>query len=161
MNIFNVEKIFGHKIIRIPGIYPKFNSIQVNDEKLVSLINSNKNEYTFSHEYDSNNLDEISNDDGMSLVCTYDAFKGYCDEAEENGIEEYALYEWTKATIENPEKKAKHLKSFAFYRGFEQIYEKELALSLEKKLLNLGLSEDLLEVKVIDSNPANNPQPPK
>lgn len=56
MNIFNVEKIFGHKIIRIPGIYPKFNSIQVNDEKLVSLINSNKNEYTFSHEYDSNNL---------------------------------------------------------------------------------------------------------
>jgi len=109
----------------------------------------------------ANNLDEISNDHGMSLVCTYDAFKGYCDEAEENGIEEYALYEWTKATIENPEKKAKHLKSFAFYRGFEQIYEKELALSLEKKLLNLGLSEDLLEVKVIDSNPANNPQPPK
>ena len=108
----------------------------------------------------ANSLDEISNDHGMSLVCTYDAFKGYCDEAEENGIEEYALYDWTKATIENPEKKAKHLKSFAFYRGFEQIYEKELALSLEKKLLNLGLSEDLLEVKVIDSNPANNPQPP-
>jgi len=109
----------------------------------------------------ANDLDKISNDHGMSLVCTYDAFKGYCDEAEEHGIEEYALYDWTKATIENPEKKAKHLKSFAFYRGFEQIYEKELALSLEEKLLNLGLSEDLLEVKVIDSNPANNPQPPK
>ena len=109
----------------------------------------------------ASSLIEISNDHGMSLVCTYDAFKGYCDEAEQNGIEEYALYDWTKATIENPEKKAKHLKSFAFYRGFEQIYEKELALSLEKKLLNLGLSEDLLEVKVIDSNPANNPQPPK
>ena len=108
----------------------------------------------------ANNLDRISNDHGMSLVCTYDAFKGYCDEAEENGIEEYALYDWTKATIENPEKKAKHLKSFAFYRGFEQIYEKELALSLEEKLLALGLDEDLLEVKVIDSNPANNPQPP-
>ena len=109
----------------------------------------------------ANDLDKISNDHGMSLVCTYDAFKGYCDEAEEHGIEGYALYDWTKATIENPEKKAKHLKSFAFYRGFEQIYEKELALSLEEKLLNLGLSEDLLEVKVIDSNPANNPQPPK
>ena len=54
----------------------------------------------------ANNLDSISNDHGMSLVCTYDAFKGYCDEAEENGIEEYALYDWTKATIENPEKKA-------------------------------------------------------
>jgi len=106
-------------------------------------------------------LDKISNDHGMSLVCTYDAFKGYCDEAEENGIDEYALYEWTKSTIENPEKKAKHLKSFAFYRGFEQIYEKELALSLEENLEKLGKSADLLEIKVIDSNPANNPQPPK
>ena len=106
-------------------------------------------------------LDEISSKHGMSLVCTYDAFKGYCDEAEENGVEEYALYEWTKSTIENPEKKAKHLKSFAFYRGFEQIYEKELALSLEESLQKVGMSEDLLEIKVIDSNPANNPQPPK
>ena len=106
-------------------------------------------------------LDEISSRHGMSLVCTYDAFKGYCDEAEENGVEEYALYELTKSTIENPEKKAKHLKSFAFYRGFEQIYEKELALSLEESLQKVGMSEDLLEIKVIDSNPANNPQPPK
>tara|TARA_Y100001934_G_scaffold188750_1_gene222623 strand:+ start:1229 stop:1642 length:414 start_codon:yes stop_codon:yes gene_type:complete len=106
-------------------------------------------------------LDKISNDHGMSLVCTYDAFKGYCDEAEENGIHEYALYEWTKSTIENPDKKAKHLKSFAFYRGFEQIYEKELALSLEENLEKLGKSADLLEIKVIDSNPANNPQPPR
>jgi len=106
-------------------------------------------------------LDKISNDHGMSLVCTYDAFKGYCDEAEENGIDEYALYDWTKSTIENPEKKAKHLKSFAFYRGFEQIYEKELALSLEENLEKLGISEELLEIRVIDSNPANNPQPPK
>ena len=106
-------------------------------------------------------LDEISSRHGMSLVCTYDAFKGYCDEAEENGVEEYALYEWTKSTIENPEKKAKHLKSFAFYRGFEQIYEKELASSLEETLQKVGMNEDLLEIKVIDSNPANNPQPPK
>jgi len=106
-------------------------------------------------------LDKISNDHGMALVCTYDAFKGYCDEAEENGIHEYALYEWTKSTIENPDKKAKHLKSFAFYRGFEQIYEKELALSLEENLEKLGISDELLEIKVIDSNPANNPQPPK
>ena len=104
-------------------------------------------------------LDEISRNHGMSLVCTYDAFKGYCDEAEENGVEEYALYDWTKSTIENPEKKAKHLKSFAFYRGFEQIYEKEVALSLEESLQKVGMSEDLLEIKVIDSNPANNPQP--
>ena len=64
-----------------------------------------------SHTDLANDLDKISNDHGMSLVCTYDAFKGYCDEAEEHGIEEYALYDWTKATIENPEKKAKLIKT--------------------------------------------------
>lgn len=50
----------------------------------------------------------------MVLVCTYDAFSAYCAEAEENGINEYELYYWTKATIDNPEKKAKHIKSYAF-----------------------------------------------
>ena len=63
-------------------------------------------------------LDKISSDHGMSLVCTYDAFKGYCDEAEENGIDEYALYEWTKSTIENPEKKSKTFKVICFLPRF-------------------------------------------
>ena len=108
----------------------------------------------------ANNLDEISNDHGMSLVCTYDAFKGYCDEAEENGIEEYALYEWTKATIENPEK-SKTSKVVCFLQRFRANIRERVGTVVGKKLLNLGLSEDLLEVKVIDSNPANNPQPPK
>ena len=35
----------------------------------------------------ASDLDKISKVHGMSLVCTYDAFKGYCDEAEENGID--------------------------------------------------------------------------
>ena len=48
-------------------------------------------------------------------------------EAEQNGIDGYGLYHWTKATIEDPLKKAKHLKSFAFYLGEDQIYPKELA----------------------------------
>ena len=57
-------------------------------------------------------------------------------------------------------KKSKTLKVVCFLQRLEQVYEKDLALSLEEKLLDLGLGEDLLEVKVIDSNPANNPQPP-
>ena len=65
----------------------------------------------------------------MSLVCTFEAFKEYCDEAEQNGIEKYGLYHWTKSTIEDPLKKSKHLKSFAFYLGNDQIYEKEYCLS--------------------------------
>ena len=106
-------------------------------------------------------LRAISQSHGMTIVNTFDAFKEYCDEAEDNGIEKYSLYHWTKATIEDPERKAKHLKGFAFYRGeADQIYEKELALSLVSSLEEVGISEDLLEIKLIDSNPANNPQPP-
>ena len=106
-------------------------------------------------------LRAISQSHGMTIVNTFDAFKEYCDEAEDNGIEKYSLYHWTKATIEDPERKAKHLKGFAFYKGeADQIYEKELALSLVSSLEEVGISKDLLEIKLIDSNPANNPQPP-
>ena len=97
----------------------------------------------------------------MTIVNTFDAFKEYCDEAEGNGIEKYSLYHWTKSTIDDPEKKAKHLKGFAFYKGeADQIYKKELAEALVASLEEIGLNEDLLEIKLIDSNPANNPQPP-
>ena len=106
-------------------------------------------------------LRAISQAHGMTIVNTFDAFKGYCDEAEENGIEKYSLYHWTKSTIDDPEKKAKHLKGFAFYKGeADQIYEKELAESLFANLEEIGLNDDLIEIKLIDSNPANNPQPP-
>lgn len=106
-------------------------------------------------------LRAISQAHGMTIVNTFDAFKGYCDEAEENGIEKYSLYHWTKSTIDDPERKAKHLKGFAFYKGeADQIYEKELAVSLVASLEEIGLNDDLFEIKLIDSNPANNPQPP-
>jgi hypothetical protein len=42
-----------------------------------------------------------------AMKCQYDAFSDYCAEAEKHGTEHYPLYKWTKATIENPEKKAK------------------------------------------------------
>ena len=117
-----------------------------------------RNEDTFSL---ADKLRAISHSHGMTIVNTFDAFKEYCDEAEENGIEKYSLYHWTKSTIEDPEKKAKHLNGFAFYKAdADQIYEKELALSLVSSLEEVGISDDLLEIKLIDSNPANNPQPP-
>ena len=96
----------------------------------------------------------------MTLVCTYDAFEAYCVEAEQNGIDGYGLYYWTKSTIEDPVKKAKHLKSFAFYFGEDQIYSKDLASSIQNQLKNIK-DKELLEISLIDSNPANNPQPPK
>ena len=58
------------------------------------------------------------------------------------------------------QKKAKHLKSFAFYLGNDQIYEKELATDIESHLKEID-DQELIEINLIDSNPANNPQPPK
>lgn len=102
----------------------------------------------------------ISQKFDVSPVCTFDAFCEYCKEAEENEIEKYFLYNWTKSIISNLDKRDKHLKSFAFYKGLDQVYKKEIADALYselKKLLEEGLIEDL---NLIDNNPKNNPQPP-
>ena len=109
----------------------------------------------------SKDILKIASDNNSRLICTFDAFAEYCEEAEREGIEHYELYHWTKSTIDNPEKKAKHLKSFAFYEGDNQVYSKELASSIEQSLKNLDSGDDIIEINLIDSNPANNPQPPK
>ena len=106
-------------------------------------------------------INKIADENGSRIVCTFDAFAEYCEEAENNGIEHYELYHWTKSTIENPEKKSKHLKSFAFYEGDNQVYNKELAVLIQQSLEDLDSGNDIIEINLIDSNPANNPQPPK
>ena len=109
----------------------------------------------------SKEINKIAFDNNSRLVCTFDAFAEYCEEAEREGIEQYELYHWTKSTIDNPEKKAKHLKSFAFYEGENQVYSKDLAFSIQQRLKDLDGGNDIVEINMIDSNPANNPQPPK
>jgi hypothetical protein len=106
-------------------------------------------------------ITNIATDNRSKLVCTFDAFAEYCEEAEREGIEQYELYHWTKSTIDNPEKKAKHLKSFAFYEGNNQVYSKDLACKIEQRLKDLENDHNIIEINLIDSNPANNPQPPK
>ena len=106
-------------------------------------------------------ITNIATDNRSKLVCTFDAFAEYCEEAEREGIEQYELYHWTKSTIDNPEKKAKHLKSFAFYQGNNQVYSKDLACKIEQRLKDLENDHNIIEINLLDSNPANNPQPPK
>ena len=103
---------------------------------------------------------EIAKKYEMQAVCTYDAFKAYCEEAERNGLDGYSLYNWTKATLADPDKREKHQTSFAFYRDNDQIYPKDVAETLYQDLRALNSSE-ILDVKIIDSNPENNPQPPQ
>ena len=128
--------------------------IKVNDE-MSSNLRKNKPSGL------ARQIKSLARKHGTTLVCTYDAFVDYCREAESNSVEDYPLYAWTKQTIENPEKKQKHLKSFAFYRNNDQVYERALAETIYSELLPLADNGTIDEVKLIDSNPANNPQPPK
>ena len=94
------------------------------------------------------------------LMCQYEAFSLFVKECEEKKLTSTPLYKWTKDTIENSSKKIKYMKSFTIYIEKEQLYSKDIADRLEKKILSLDCS-CILKVSKYDSNPKNNPQPPK
>ncbi len=89
-----------------------------------------------------------------------DAFREYVEEAEKRGTESFPLYKWTKATIEDPAKQAKYMKSFTVEVEGESLYGKDVADALEKELQPLVASGLLERLSKHDSNPAHNPQPP-
>ena len=105
-------------------------------------------------------LADILDKHNAIMKCQYDAFAGYVAEAERHGTENYPLYEWTKATIENPEKKAKYLKSFTLYIAGREVYDKDEADALESDLQPLVGGKLITRMAKHDTNPANNPQPP-
>lgn len=95
------------------------------------------------------------------LKCQFDAFAGYVAEAEAEGTERYPLYAWTKATIGNPAKQAKYVRSFTLYVGGAEVYARHLAEALEADLRPLVGGAIVTDLSKHDTNPANNPQPPK
>ncbi len=105
-------------------------------------------------------LSDILARHGTFLKSQYDAFAGYVAEAEREGVENYPLYKWTKATIEDPAKKQKFLKNFTLYVGGEEVYAKEKADALEAELRPLEGGPIVKKVAKYDTNPANNPQAP-
>ena len=106
-------------------------------------------------------LSEILRRHHAELKCQYDAFAEYVSEAKSQGASDYPLYEWTKATIEDPAKKAKYLKSFTLYINGEEVYEKAEADALESDLQPLIDGKSIIRMSKHDTNPANNPQPPE
>ena len=96
-----------------------------------------------------------------TLKCQFDAFADYVNEAEKQGLENYPLYQWTRQTIENPEKKAKYLQSFTVYVNGEEIYGKEITDVLQAELTALISDDGINSVARFDTNPADNPQPPR
>ncbi len=95
-----------------------------------------------------------------TLKCQYDAFAGYISEAETEGVEHFPLYKWTKATIEDPAKKAKYIKSFTLYVDGDEVYSREKADALEAELQPLVGGALITRLSRHDTNPANNPQAP-
>jgi hypothetical protein len=93
--------------------------------------------------------------------CQFDAFAEYVAAAEGHGVENYPLYQWTKATIENPAKKEKYSKSFTLYVYDREVYAKEIADALEADLQPLATSGLITRISKYDTNPANNPQAPQ
>jgi len=97
---------------------------------------------------------------GAALQNQFEAFSHYVEEAERQGPQDFPLYKWTKATIEDPVKKAKHLKIFTLYVDGQEVYPQAKAEALEAELRALvggGIIEKLAKY---DTNPENNPQAP-
>jgi predicted metal-dependent hydrolase len=93
------------------------------------------------------------------MKCQFDAFADYVAQAEREGTEHYPLYRWTRETIENPVKQAKYLEAFTLYVDGDEVYDRALADALENDLRALA-SEAVVEIRKLDTNPANSPQPP-
>jgi hypothetical protein len=95
-----------------------------------------------------------------SLKCQFDAFADYVSEAERLGPEHYPLYQWTRETLEKPEKKARYMRSFTLYVDGAEVYSKEIADPLHAELGALVGADGIENVVKFDTNPANSPQPP-
>jgi hypothetical protein len=95
------------------------------------------------------------------MKSVFDAFSDYVAEAEEHGADRFPLYKWTKSTIEDPAKKAKHTKVFTLYVNGDEVYAKDLADALEADLQPLIGGAIVSRLTKHDTNPANNPQMPE
>ena len=106
-------------------------------------------------------LAEILRRHNARLVCQYDAFAAYVAEAERRGTDGFPLHAWTRATIEDPVKKAKYIRSFTVHVDGEEVYSAETADALEADLRPLVGGPLVTRMSRHDTNPANNPQVPK
>jgi hypothetical protein len=95
-----------------------------------------------------------------SLKNQLEAFQDYVTEAEKLGVDSYPLYKWTKITIEDPAKNAKHSKCFAIHVDGAVVYASDIANALEADLQSLVTKGLITGLSMHDTNPANNPQPP-
>lgn len=92
-----------------------------------------------------------------------DAFEDYCRYCEDNGLTFDPVYLWTKPVLSNPAKVAQYDTRFTVYAdgGNAETYDAAIANAIEADLEPLLASGMLTKLNKFDTNPANNPQPPK
>jgi hypothetical protein len=105
-------------------------------------------------------LTNILNKHHAIMVSQFEAFENYVAEAEKGGPDKFPLYKWTKATVEDPAKRAKHVRTFALHVSGKEVYAKEAADALEADLQPLVGGELVTRMSKHDTNPANNLQVP-
>ena len=66
-------------------------------------------------------LADILKEHGATLVGQRDAFQDHVAEAEREGSEDFPLYRWTMATIDDPAKLRKQKKAFALRVAGEEV----------------------------------------
>ena len=99
---------------------------------------------------------------GAAMVSQLDAFESYVVEAETAGPENFPLYKWTKATLDDPEKRAKHAKAFALRVSGQEVYARDVADALEADLQPFVGGGPVERMSRHDTNPAANlPVPPE
>jgi hypothetical protein len=99
---------------------------------------------------------EILDRHGATMKSQFDAFAEYVAEAEREGVEGFPLYKWTRLTIDDPAKRAKHIKSFAIHVDGSPVYAKPVADALEADLRPLEGGALITGLSRHDTNPANN-----
>jgi len=106
------------------------------------------------------NLTSLLETHEASLICQYDAFVNFVKECESKDETDNALYRWTKETINYEIKKTKYKDIYSVIVNNQQVYKEEIADSIINKIEKLNLIT-VASIDKFDTQPKNNPQPPK
>ena len=86
----------------------------------------------------------------------FDAFSAYVAEAEREGPDAFPLYRWTKATLDDPVRRAAHARNFALHVAGQEVYSRAEADALAGTLQPLVGQGVVAGMTRHDTNPANN-----
>jgi hypothetical protein len=105
-------------------------------------------------------LTEVLNRHHATMKSRLDNFLQYVAEAEQEVPEQFPLYKWTKATLEDPEKRIKYSKAFTLHIRGHEVYPEDAADALAADLQPLVGGPLVTQLTKHDTNPANYPSVP-